>query len=485
MSKIKGFIGETLVYGLGNVFSRVFAMFLLPLYTEFLGKTDYSNIVMLQSTFTIITFLTVLTGGVFFYYYEFDNLKYKKIVFTTWFYYEIIVSVFICIILWFTSPFLANFFIVNSGNQNQILLGIILIGSQLFPYTINITNINYFRINRNPKKVVLIIFLEALFTLIFVFISLRYYHYGIIGVLVSQLLARLFVSLIFIKYATFYTNKKFFSLKMLNKIFLFSWPFILSSIFSWTIISLDKFVGAKKLTEPSDIAFLALSMQLVIPIAVLADMIRMALGPYIMSIRQDSDSEKSYQQLFEGTIFFASLIVVCLILATPLLTLFLSDRSYLPVISVVPLMAFGQLVSITANQFSICFSLVKKTVYILYSVILGGSAGFIINFFLMEEFGYEVSGYSQVFSYSLVAIFLFYFGKKVANLQIQFKKSSLIITIVFAYIIAISYVNPFKIITNYINLLLVSFITLLLITIIYFVQQKISLRTLLKLFKKT
>jgi O-antigen/teichoic acid export membrane protein len=272
---------------------------------------------------------------------------------------------------------------------------------------------------------------------------------------------------------------------MLNKIFLFSWPFILSSIFSWTIISLDKFVGAKKLTESSDIAFLALSMQLVIPIAVFADMIRMALGPYIMSIRQDSDSEKSYQQLFEGTIFFASLIVVCLILATPFLTLFLSDKSYLPVISVVPLMAFGQLVSITANQFSICFSLAKKTVYILYSVILGGSAGFIINFFLMEEFGYEVSGYSQVLSYSLMAIFLFYFGKKVANLQIQFKNSSLIITIVFAYIIAISYVNPFKIITNYINLLLVSFITLLLITIIYFVQQKISLRMLLKLFKKT
>ncbi len=94
MSKIKGFINETIVYGFANVFSRVFAMLLIPFYANYLGKIDYSNLVMLQSIFTILTFLLALNSGVFFYYYEFENTKYRKIVFTSWFYYELVLSLF-------------------------------------------------------------------------------------------------------------------------------------------------------------------------------------------------------------------------------------------------------------------------------------------------------------------------------------------------------------------------------------------------------
>lgn len=480
MSRVKDFLLETVIYGFGNVFSRVFAMFLLPFYTNYLGKIDYSNIVMLQSTFTIITFLIALSGGVFFYYYEFKNVKYKKIVFTSWFYYEIIIAIFTCIALYLISPFLSSFFIVTKSNEQQIFWSVILLGIQLFPYIINITNINYFRINRKPKKVIAIVILESLITLVLVIISLKYCNYGIIGVLVSQISGRLIVSILFIKYASFYVYLKFFSLRMLKKLFLFSWPFILSSIFTWSIISIDKFIGAQKLTDSSDIAFLALSMQLVIPIAVLADMIRMALGPYIMSIRQDSDAEKSYQQLFEVTIFCASVAVVGIILTAPVLTLLLADSSYMQVIYIVPLMAFGQLISLAANQFSICFSLVKKTVYILFSAMIAGTTGFVMNYLLMGTFGYEISGYSQIVSFSLMALFLFYFGKKVANLKIQLKNSLLIISIVLVYIIALTYINPFTLNGNYVYLLLFSVFTLLTITMTYLKQQNHKLSTIFK-----
>ena len=81
MSKLKEFVTETLIYGFANVFSRVFAMALIPLYSG-LGKDAYSNIVLLQSTFTVFSFLTALSSGVFYYYYEYERLKYRRIVFT-------------------------------------------------------------------------------------------------------------------------------------------------------------------------------------------------------------------------------------------------------------------------------------------------------------------------------------------------------------------------------------------------------------------
>ena len=55
-------------------------MLLIPFYANYLGKVDYSNLVMLQSIFTILTFLLALNTGVFFYYYEYENPKYRKMV---------------------------------------------------------------------------------------------------------------------------------------------------------------------------------------------------------------------------------------------------------------------------------------------------------------------------------------------------------------------------------------------------------------------
>ncbi|PLW91935.1 MAG: hypothetical protein C0592_13365, partial [Marinilabiliales bacterium] len=243
MSKIKGFIGETMIYGFGNVFSRFFAMLLIPLYAQYLGKVDYSNLVMLQSVFGILTVLLALNSGVFFYYYEYENLRYRKIVMTSWFYYQIAIAVFLLGLIFLLAPTLSEFFIVSSDNSSQIQWCLVLLGIQLFPYIFNITNINYFRIERKPKKVVIIVALEASFTLVFVLVSLVALELGIVSVVLSQVLARLIVSISFIKIPALYVNIKYFSRKLLRKLLSFSWPFIITSVTTVIIINVDKFIG--------------------------------------------------------------------------------------------------------------------------------------------------------------------------------------------------------------------------------------------------
>ncbi len=142
MSKIKGFIGETLIYGFANVFSRIFAMLLIPLYANFLGKTDYANLVMLQSFFSILTFFLTLSAGVFYYYYEYENIKYRKMVFSSWFYYQLIVVALIILSLGLFANPISNLLLTNSVNTFELKVCTILIGVQLIPYIFNITNIN-------------------------------------------------------------------------------------------------------------------------------------------------------------------------------------------------------------------------------------------------------------------------------------------------------------------------------------------------------
>jgi len=479
-SKLKGFIGETIIYGFANVFSRVFAMLLIPFYATYLGKEDYSNLVMLQSVFTILTFMLALNSGVFFYYYEYENPKYRKIVFTSWFYYELFLSIIFMLFLIAGSNFIKNLFIINSTNSYELIVSILLVGLQLIPYTFNNTNINLFRIDRKPKKVMVIVFFEALLTLIFVYFTLYIFHQGLIGVMLGQILARTVIALAFSRTAQFYINIRNYSFRLLKKIVVYTWPFFVISIFGWLITSMDKFIGTQTLSDKSDVALLSLAMQLVIPLTVLADMIRMAIGPFIMSIHKDKDAEDTYQQVFDLSIFASLVMVIALISATPLLTKILTNDGFQEVIFIVPLMAIASVISLAANQFSICFNLVKKNVYILYATVIAGIVGVIINYFFMSNYGYLVSGISQFISYMTMAIFLFFTGKKVANQNLKLK-NSLILFIPFLIYLPFIYLNSSSLMVNN-NLLLIGTgaITVLSLTLIYVKVQQLNIKALFK-----
>ena len=434
MASIKGFLGETLVYGFGNIFSRVFAMLLIPLYANYLGKIDYANLVMLQSYFGLISIFTALNAGVFFYYYEYNNEKYRKITLTSWFYYQAIVFLALFLITFFFSSTILNLFITNAANESDLNMALILITVQLIPFIFNNTNMNFFRIERKPKPVVVIVFLEALFTLILVFLVLKFTAFKLTGVVVMQIVARILVSLIFFNKSKFYLNIYYFSKKLLSRMFAYSWPFIMSMLLSWMVIYSDKFIGVQLLSDKNEVAYLALATQLLIPLTVLADMIRMALGPYVMSVRSNDDANQGYQKIFDLTIYSASIVAVLVISFSPILILILSNESFMKSFLVIPLFAIAQVISLGSNQFGVSFSLVKKTKYIFYSVLISVVIGVTFNSIFMPYLGFVSAGFAQILSYFFASLFLFYFGRKLAKLETRINNAVLI----FAQVIVFS-----------------------------------------------
>lgn len=476
-SKIKGFIGETLIYGVANVFSRVFAMLLIPLYASYLGKVDYSNLIMLQSVFSILTFLLGLNSGVFYYYYEYENEKYRRMVFSSWFYYEIAVATILIIGLIALSYPLSGLFVIDN-NRTEIQMAVSLLGFQFIPYLINNTNINLFRIDRNPKRVMMITLLEALFTLAFVGLGLHYYSFGIVEIIIAQFAARALVAILHLQTVRFYLSKVYYSFLLLKKLFAFSWPFLVISMFQWVIISIDKFIGSGVLSDKTDVALLVLGMQLSLPITVLADMIRMAIGPFVMSIRNDEDADSNYQSIFNLSVFVSLSVMIVLIVSTPWLVPLIADDSYIRVVELIPLLALANVISLVANQFAISFSLVKKNIYILYATIIAGAAGFAINILFMKSGGFVVSGYSQIVSYVLMAIFLFVVGRKIANNRLKLSLAFQLASVGVAFIIFM-YFNLSKIYDgSKFELIFGGSIGILLMTLLY--VRSVDLKALIR-----
>src|SRR5690606_7341454 len=137
--------------------------------------------------------------------------------------------------------------------------------------------------------------------------GLEFWEFGLTEIVLSQFVARAIAALFFLNTIRFYVSISAFSFQLLRKMFAFSWPFLVISIFQWLILSIDKFIGASVLTNTDEVVFLSLGMQLALPITVLADMIRMAIGPFVMSIRKDEDADQNYQQIFDLSIYISLL----------------------------------------------------------------------------------------------------------------------------------------------------------------------------------
>ncbi|MFT5858103.1 MAG: O-antigen/teichoic acid export membrane protein [Flavobacteriaceae bacterium] len=484
MKHLKGFIGETIVYGFANVFSRVFAMLLIPLYVGILSKNEYSNLVMLQSFFVIMSFALMLTSGVFYYYYEYERIKYRKIIFTSWFYYQLTAASILIGLTVFFIPQISSVFIETAHNSEQLYYAILAVGLQFLPYIVNSTNINLYRIDRKPGMVLVIVFLEALFTLLIVAGGLTYYDFNIVGILMSQFVSRTLVALIFVKKASFYMNFMFYSRQMMVKLMKFSWPYFVISIFTWAIISLDKFIGAGALNNKDHIAFLALAMQITIPIAILSDMIRMSIGPFIMSIRKDKDADESYQRIFDLSVYSGFGVLMLILFCAPYLIEILSNETFLPAIRVIPLIAMGSVISIMANQFMISFALVKKNALILIATVAGGIVGATINILFMSNHGFIISGVAQIAAFTSMAIILFLLGKKKTNLNINLK-AAISMMIVAGGVILVIYSDMEHILKQNYNLLWTATISgAILLTVVYLTLQKVSIRQLVRALQR-
>ena len=474
MSKLKGFIGETIVYGFANVFSKVFAMLLIPFYTSNLGKDGYSNQVMILSVFTVLAILLALNSGVFFYYYEWKRKKYQRMIFSTWFYYQLAFATILGGILFLGADYFKTFFVITPENEHEIALALKLLPLMFIPYIINITNINYYRIDRKAKTAVSVVFLEALLTFAIVVPGLEYYNFNIPDVVLGMIVARLIVSLLFLKTALNYIHWKLISTKIFKRLFLFSWPFFIISGSTWATMSIDKFIGAGTLTNDDEIAILALSMQLCLPIVVVADMIRTAIGPFIMSIKDDKNAKQTYQQVFDLSVFSSLLVLVGIVIFTPFLVQVLADDSFMKSILVIPLIAFASVFSMISNQFSISFSLVKKNGYILIPTIISSIIVVAGNSFYMGQFGFIVSGVSQVIAGILMATILFIIGKKVTDLNIKLLNSVILLLIASCFVAAVYWDMNAILNGSYFTLFFGGGICLLLLSLVYFITFKKS-----------
>ena len=416
-TRLKGFLSETLFYGLAGVFSRFFAFFLIPIYIHQLGSAQYANIILLQLTFTIGSYFFALNSGVFFYYYDWNREKLRRSIFSSWVYYQLFIFLCAAIAFFVFQNFLKSLLDLSNFGPNKEAIAqkaLLFTLLQFLPFLISNTFYNYCRIRLQARNVMLATVGEAVFTLLFTLLFIFKMKMSIEGVMLGQLCDRGVISIIVLfnrGYRTFFIPA-YASFKIAVKLFTYSWPYLLISIFTWVISSVDKFIGTHLLSSYTDVAHVSLANQIVLPVSIMVDVIRQAYGPYVMNIKHEKDSTKTYSNLFSLIFFLAVLCSGVVIMASPLLMRLLSNDSFFTSLKLVPLFALAMVINITITQFGIGCNLKKKNGFIAVAALVGGLVGFFCNWWLQPILGITATGIAQVISFFITALLVWYFSSK-------------------------------------------------------------------------
>jgi hypothetical protein len=119
----------------------------------------------------------------------------------------------------------------------------------------------------------------------------------------------------------------------------------------------------------------------------------------------------------------------------------------------------------------------------LYVTVFAGIIGILINYLFMEKYGFVVSGFSQLASYFIMGLLLFFIGRKVAKLKIKLLNSFYIIAIT-AIFVSITYAKSALVLSgDYYFLISLSAITLIFLAIVYFKTQRINVISIIKQLK--
>ena len=433
-ARLKGFLSDTIIYGIGSMFSRALGFFLIPLYTGYLDKAQYANIILLQLIFTVLTSFQLLTSGVFFYYYEYKSEDTKKTVFSSWLAYEVVLTFFILLLSFVCFPLISPIFEAAEGET--FFVPFILLILQLFPFMIFSTYHNLLRINLNAKRAVLLTVIDAVLMVVSVVYFLVFAGMGVRGVMLGQLIAKTILA-VGILAAGFYEflNPKLMSWAMLKKILAYSYPFFFSSTFLWLINSSDKIMGTQLLASQAEVAYLGLAMQITMPIMILASIISQAYGPYVMSIKHEEDASRTYREILSLVVYASTVISVMLLAVSPFLVDILADETFYPALEIIPLFALATIISIVLTQICLGLNLSQKTMYIAIAMIAGGLVGVLFNLYLQPLLGIKAAGYAQIVAYSVSSLIVYKYSQKFMPIDYDWKWAAGILLILTATII--------------------------------------------------
>lgn len=396
MNKIKLFIENFLIYGLGGIISKIIPLIMVPIITRIMPNSEYYGLSDLATTITTFACYIAVMGmydAMYRMFFENEDEKYRKTVCSTALLFTLCTSIVVFLIMILFKNIIAQFFL---GNRQYAYLVYILAVATLVGATNNIISAPTRMQNRRKIYLITNTISPVLSYAISIPMLLKgYYTIALpLATLVSNITME--ISFYFLNHNWF--RIEMFDVKLLKQMLVIGLPLLPGFLIYWIFNSCDRVmitnmigigaagiysVGAK-LGNCSQLIYIAFSG---------------GWQYFAFSVMKEKDQIESNSKIFEylGIISFIVTAFVCAwsfgIYKFLFTEQYLSGYIIAPYLFLAPLLQM--LFQIASNQFLV----IKKTWPNMFILSSGALVNIIINYYLIPVLGIEGAAIATLFGY--------------------------------------------------------------------------------------
>jgi len=419
-NSVKDTIKHSVIYGLGNISSKLVGFFLLPLYTEHLSTAEYGILAILEITSQIIVSLfslNISTAMMRWCADANDEHEKKSVIFTSLSATVVISSVLLLVLV----PNQLNFslFFFDSAKYSNYFF-LLFLSSSFGIY--NLIPLTIMRLRERSSLFAFLNTTKFIITLLLNFYFIAYKNMGIEGILLSQLLGQIFLTLFSIP-ITIKNVVIRFRITILREMINYGIPLIFSTIFVMVFTMSDRFI-IKYFSGDSSVGIYSLGHKIA---SVMNLLILKSFQLGFLPIAYKKLGALDEKRFFSKILTYYTIVLVFTalsisIFSKELIELLAQSKNYWVAYTVVPIIAFSFVLKGIQYTFSLSFHYSKKTSYNAVIVIFTSIINVTLNIIFIQEFGYIGAAYSMLLSIGFMLILSYYYGNKVYPIPYEIRK---------------------------------------------------------------
>jgi O-antigen/teichoic acid export membrane protein len=434
ISDIKRLVKHTSVYTIGNLFMRVGAFVLLPLYTHYLTVAEFGILSLLSSISAIVSsFLSIgIAHATLRFYFEFDDIKERSAVVSTALTSTTVICLLAIIGLSFFSAFISN--LVFQSDNYVLAINITYI-SLIFEMARQV-GLSYMRAKEYSVLFVIVSIVQLLIQVVGSVFLVLVLKMGVVGVVIgntlSVLAGMIICSVIVIKECGI--RYDFEKMKiMLN----YSYPFLFSSVVGVVLGNADRFILTSLFSLEAvgiyslGLKFSSLMSELVI------EPFQKGFGAFRFSIMKQDNSKDIQARTLSYLFFIVSWAGLGLSLFAPNAVQLLTTPDYFVVIKYIPLLVLGTIIGSTGYVFQTGILYEKNTMKLFYINLITGVFGVLASYVFIYFGGIFGACFATICKAFLVIFLTYKVSQKLYPVVYDFKNIFLCLCVVSSlYILA-------------------------------------------------
>lgn len=424
MNSYKKLFDNVIIFSFGVLSSKIISFVLVPLYTYYLTQTEYGTADLIMTTASML--LPLVTVSMYEAVIRFVmNKSYNQDVLMSNIYF-LVLSGYLFFLLCYP---LFRLFNVFEGQLIYLYLLIFIQGlnSVLAQFSRGIGNSKVFAING---------ILTTLFSGVLNIIFIVLLDYGIVGYLISFILAYV-LSTLYLIYAVKPFNgvrKKYIDSKILMHLINYSLPLIPNNLMWWLTNSSSRFFINWFVGIEANGIF-AVASKIPTLINVISQVFTQAWQISAFEVYDEKKNDSFYSNVLD--LYFSILLISSSFIIIFLKPLFLSvfDDAYYNSWVPVPFLILGTVFSAISGFLGVAYTASKKTSGVFTTSIYGGGLSVIFNLILIPTLGIVGAGISSMISFFALFLIRYRDTRKLIEVTVNWKKVMFSLLIIFIQIL--------------------------------------------------